>query len=269
MTSPKWAASTFGRMSLSYISSPRRPVSSVVRRTGIVTSAPRARRHSVTVDILHGLAIFGQTASPISYTGTDRRLLTAGPLIRYARDMSVSDQELLHHISRMPFVDTAELAMITGEAHVCHPPGLDRPAVRGHRRAGQPRHVPSAVQQAVLPDGPGRRRSRQSPGLRHALGLRAGLPGAPGVAHLAHPPDGRGSLHLPPGGVPVPRHRRAAYAGGFSTAGAGSTPLSPGTTGSVSAWCARAWACAAAPSTTGCGPSRSTSTGAAPARSWS
>ena len=32
--------------------------------------------------------------------------------------MSVSEQELLHHLSRMPFVDTAELAMITGEAHV-------------------------------------------------------------------------------------------------------------------------------------------------------
>ena len=32
--------------------------------------------------------------------------------------MSVSDQELLHHLSRMPLVDTAELAMITGEAHV-------------------------------------------------------------------------------------------------------------------------------------------------------
>ena len=32
--------------------------------------------------------------------------------------MSVSDQELLHHLSRMPLVDTAELAMIAGEAHV-------------------------------------------------------------------------------------------------------------------------------------------------------
>ena len=32
--------------------------------------------------------------------------------------MSVSEQELLHHLSRMPFIDTAELAMILGEAHV-------------------------------------------------------------------------------------------------------------------------------------------------------
>ena len=38
--------------------------------------------------------------------------------------MSVSDQELLHHLSRMPFVDTAELARITGEAHVAIHRGL-------------------------------------------------------------------------------------------------------------------------------------------------
>ena len=38
--------------------------------------------------------------------------------------MSVSDQELLHHLSRMPFVDTAELAMISGEAHIAMHRGL-------------------------------------------------------------------------------------------------------------------------------------------------
>ena len=32
--------------------------------------------------------------------------------------MSISDRELLHHLSRMPFIDTAEPAMISGEAHV-------------------------------------------------------------------------------------------------------------------------------------------------------
>ena len=50
--------------------------------------------------------------------GTDTCLLTAGPSVCYARYMSVSDQELLHHLSRIPFADTAELAMITGQAHV-------------------------------------------------------------------------------------------------------------------------------------------------------
>ena len=38
--------------------------------------------------------------------------------------MSVSDQELLHHLSRMPFVDTAELAMILGETHATVHRGL-------------------------------------------------------------------------------------------------------------------------------------------------
>ena len=38
--------------------------------------------------------------------------------------MSVSDQELLHHLSRMPLVDTAELATITREAHVAIHRGL-------------------------------------------------------------------------------------------------------------------------------------------------
>ena len=38
--------------------------------------------------------------------------------------MSVSDQELLHHLSRMPLVDTAELAMVLGEAHVAVHRGL-------------------------------------------------------------------------------------------------------------------------------------------------
>ena len=38
--------------------------------------------------------------------------------------MSVFDHELLHHLSRMPFVDTAELAMITGEAHATVHRGL-------------------------------------------------------------------------------------------------------------------------------------------------
>ena len=38
--------------------------------------------------------------------------------------MALSDQELLHQLSRMPLVDTAELAMIVGEAHVAIHRGL-------------------------------------------------------------------------------------------------------------------------------------------------
>ena len=50
--------------------------------------------------------------------------MTATLPVCYARHMSFSDRELLHHLSRMPFVDTAELAMITGEAHVAIHRGL-------------------------------------------------------------------------------------------------------------------------------------------------
>ena len=58
--------------------------------------------------------------------GTDTCLLTARASVCYARYMSVSDQELLRHLSRMPFVDTSELAMITGEAHVAIHRALSR-----------------------------------------------------------------------------------------------------------------------------------------------
>ena len=68
--------------------------------------------------------MLGPTESPISRTVTDTCLVTATLPVCYARFMSVSDQELLHHLSRMPLVDTAELAMITGEAHVAIHRGL-------------------------------------------------------------------------------------------------------------------------------------------------
>ena len=50
--------------------------------------------------------------------------MTATLPVCYARYMSVSDLELLHHLSRIPFIDTAELAMILGEAHVAIHRGL-------------------------------------------------------------------------------------------------------------------------------------------------
>ena len=72
----------------------------------------------------HPLRQLTRAHAHLPYTGTDTFLLTAGPPICYARYMSVSDQDLLHHLCRMPLVDTAELAMITGEAHVAMHRGL-------------------------------------------------------------------------------------------------------------------------------------------------
>ena len=41
----------------------------------------------------------------------------SAPLFCYALHMAPSDQRLLHSLSRMPFIDTAELAGVLGEAH--------------------------------------------------------------------------------------------------------------------------------------------------------
>ena len=68
--------------------------------------------------ILHRRVIVGQVKAVETRTSTDTCLVTGGHPVCYARYMSVSDHELLHHLSRMPFVDTAELAKMTGEAHV-------------------------------------------------------------------------------------------------------------------------------------------------------
>ena len=44
-------------------------------------------------------------------------MLTAGPLICYARNMAISDRQLLDTLSRTPFVDSTELALLLGEPH--------------------------------------------------------------------------------------------------------------------------------------------------------
>ena len=41
----------------------------------------------------------------------------SAPLFCYAGRMALSDQRLLHSLSQMPFIDTAELARVLGEAH--------------------------------------------------------------------------------------------------------------------------------------------------------
>ena len=94
--------------------------------------------------------------------------------------MSISDQELLDHLSRMPFVDTAELAMITGEAHVAIHRGLAGLLSGGvvGRVSHGTAHLSSSRRYYLTAEG--RRGSRRSPGVRHPFGLRAGLPGVQG-----------------------------------------------------------------------------------------
>ncbi len=53
----------------------------------------------------------------VGWATTDTRRLPTGALNRYSRIMALSDQQLLDALSRMPFVESTELALILGEPH--------------------------------------------------------------------------------------------------------------------------------------------------------
>ena len=62
-----------------------------------------------------GTAINGFANLP--HTDTDTWRLPTGALNGYARNMALSERQLLNALSRTPFVDSAELAGILGEPH--------------------------------------------------------------------------------------------------------------------------------------------------------
>ncbi len=100
--------------------------------------------------------------------------------------------------------------------------GAPRPVRLAERRpssAGQPRHGPSPLQPPLLPHRQGHRRSCQCPGLRPALGLRAGLSRVPAVADAAAAPHGHRGLGVPPGGNPLSRRGGAGHPGGVPPPG--------------------------------------------------
>ena len=99
------------------------------------------------------------------------------------------------------------------------PPRTGRPAGRRHRREGESRRRPPAVEPEVLHDGQGHRGGCRVPRLCGALGLRARLPGVQGVVDAAHTPDGRSGQHLPTRRLDVPRHRRAPFPRGVPPQG--------------------------------------------------
>ena len=123
--------------------------------------------------------------------------------------MAGADRQLLQSLSRMPFIDSAKVGRHPGTAARHRPPNPGRPASRRHRREGEPRHRPPAVEPEILPDGQRHQTGRPGAWLRNALGLCAGLPHVQGVADATHPPDGRCGFRLPPRSVALPRHRRA------------------------------------------------------------
>ena len=90
--------------------------------------------------------------------------------------MPLSDRQLLDSLSRMPLMDSAELAGILGEPHTTVPPLLVQPDGGRHRRAGQPRHRPPAVEPEIPPDGQRNRRDGPGPRLPDALGFVRAYP---------------------------------------------------------------------------------------------
>ena len=106
-----------------------------------------------------------------------------------------------------------------GRASRHGPPRLGRPAGRGHRPAGEPRHRPPAVEPEISPDVPGRQRGYRRPRIRHTLGLRASLPRVQGVADAADPPDGRRGRRLPSCRLTLPRDRLSALPRGVPPQG--------------------------------------------------
>ena len=123
--------------------------------------------------------------------------------------MALSERQLLDALSRMPFIDSMELAGILGEAHATvHRALSDLMAddIVGRISHGTA-HLPSKSE--IPSDRQRHPRGRRGSRLCDALGLRARLPRVQGMADAAHPQDGRGCCRLPTRRLDVPRHRRA------------------------------------------------------------
>ena len=81
----------------------------------------------------------------------------SAPLFCYARHMVPSDQRLLHSLSRTPFIDTAGLAEVLGEAHATvhrAPTDLLADGIAGRVSHGTP-HLPSSLRYYLTAKGIG------------------------------------------------------------------------------------------------------------------
>ena len=164
--------------------------------------------------------------------------------------MAISERQLLDSLSRTPFVDSAELARILGEAHAT----VHR-ALTGLLADGVVGRVGHGI--AHLPSSQ-----------RYYLTAQA-IRKAAGVLGFATPSDFVRAYPVSREWLTLLIRRMDAVAAVYrlaaslspsikglrctwsSTAGAASTPRSPCTTAGRSAWCARAWPCVAGRSTTG------------------
>ena len=134
-------------------------------------------------------------------------------------NLALPERQLFDSISRTPFVDSAELALVLGEPHatVHHAlTGLLADGIVGRLSHGTAQ-LPWSQRYYLTTEGI--RETAGLLGLRDTLRLRASLPCVQGVAGAAHPPDGRRGRRLPTRRVALPRHRRPPFARGVPPQG--------------------------------------------------
>ena len=164
----------------------------------------------------------------------------------YAGSMTLSERQLLDSLSRMPFIDSAELAGILGEAHATVHRGLTGLLADGivGRVSHGTAHLPLSQRYHLTANG-----------IREVAGflgfetpsdfVRAFPVSREWLALLVRRMDAVASAY------PLDRDRLPPFALGVFTAGAASTPPSPFTAAAASASSARAWPSVGVHSTTG------------------
>ena len=94
-----------------------------------------------------------------------RPVATSASTPGYAQHMAISDRQLLDALSRTPFVDSTELALILGEPHATVHRALADLLADGiiGRASHSTAHLPSSQRYHLT--GPGHRRDRMGPRL--------------------------------------------------------------------------------------------------------
>ncbi len=181
--------------------------------------------------------------------------------------MTLSDRQLLDSLSRMPFVESTELALILGEPHATVHRALTGLLADGiaERVNHGTVHLPSSGRYCLMAKGI--RQATETLGFATPSDFVRAYPmSREWLTLLLRRMDAVASVYrLASSMSPAMTDCDPAWS---SIAGAAATPPSPSTTAAASASCARVRPCGATPSTTGYGPSPSKSIGAAPARSW-
>ena len=134
-------------------------------------------------------------------------------------NMPLSDRQLLHFLSQMPFVDSAELAGILGEPHATVHRGLTdllSDGIVGRVSYGTT-HLPSSQRYYLTANGI--RRASDILGFTTPSDYVRAYPVSGGVADATHPPDGRGGRRLQTRRITLPRHRQATVGRGVPPQG--------------------------------------------------